>query len=308
MPRSNAIETILSSAASASRSGDGSAVGAASGRDVADGSGVGSDVEPQASAASIAKGSTGRANFLMVAPRPSLAVVGAHYMGGSKRVSNVRPVSKAVKPFCALGDISSGGVSWSDTQTVGILLNEQEAISRLKQGDITGLETLVETYQVHAVRTAYLVTHDRHLAQDVVQTAFLRVFDRRRQFDASRPFGPWFLRIVVNDAIKAVSRRDREVSLDERMAEDDVALGDLLPDSSPGPEELAEQAEVRQAVWAALERLPPTQRASVVLHYYLGLKQEEIAERTGRAPGTIKWRLHAARERLRSLLGTVNLW
>ena len=48
-------------------------------------------------------------------------------------------------------------------------MNEGEAISRLKQGDISGLETLVHRYQVQAVRTAYLVTRDRHLAEDATR-------------------------------------------------------------------------------------------------------------------------------------------
>ncbi len=187
-------------------------------------------------------------------------------------------------------------------------MNEGESISRLKQGDISGLETLVHKYQVQAVRAAYLVTRDRHLAEDIVQTAFLRAYDRRRQFDSDRPFGPWFLRIVVNDAVKAVSRRGREISLDERTGEEEVALADLLSDANPGPEELAEQAEVRRAVWKALERLSPAQRESVVLRYYLGLRQAEIAERTGRALGTVKWLLHTARERLRALLVMANPW
>jgi hypothetical protein len=53
-------------------------------------------------------------------------------------------------------------------------MEEQEAIARLKRGDIGGLEALVRKHQVQAVRTAYLITRDRALAEDIVQTAFLR--------------------------------------------------------------------------------------------------------------------------------------
>ncbi|MBI2916360.1 MAG: sigma-70 family RNA polymerase sigma factor [Chloroflexi bacterium] len=83
-------------------------------------------------------------------------------------------------------------------------MDDAEAVQRLKHRDIGGLETLVTRYQVQALRAAYLVTRDRFLAEDVVQEAFLRLVQRVRSFDDGRPFAPWFLRIVINDAIKAV--------------------------------------------------------------------------------------------------------
>jgi RNA polymerase sigma-70 factor (ECF subfamily) len=178
-------------------------------------------------------------------------------------------------------------------------MNEHKAIARLKQGDIGGLETLVRAYQVRAVRAAALITHDRALAEDLVQAAFIRAYERIHQFDETRPFGPWFLRSVVNDAVKAASRRRPQIALDGAPPDDPIALADPLP----GPEELLERAETEQAIWDALALLPPEQRAAVVLRYYLGLSDAEIAQQQACPPGTIKWRLHAARDRLRGLLG-----
>jgi DNA-directed RNA polymerase specialized sigma24 family protein len=73
-------------------------------------------------------------------------------------------------------------------------LQEQEAIIRLKQGDISGLEILVQKYQIQAVRAAYLITRDSALAEDIVQTAFIRASELIDQFDVGRPFASWFLR------------------------------------------------------------------------------------------------------------------
>lgn len=181
-------------------------------------------------------------------------------------------------------------------------MEEHEAIVRLKRGDISGLEALVRQYQVQAVRAAYLITRDRALAEDIVQAAFLRAYERIGQFDAGRPFGPWFLRGVVNDAVKAATRRQRQVSLEASSEGEATSLADLLADPSPGPADLAEAAETRQAVWAALGKLPPAQRAAIVLRYYLGLSEAEMADELACPPGTVKWRLHAARKRLRTLL------
>ena len=69
-------------------------------------------------------------------------------------------------------------------------MDDQSAISRLKQGDLRGLETLVEHYQVRAVHAAYLILYDRSLAEDVVQASFVKVAERIHQFDAERPFAP----------------------------------------------------------------------------------------------------------------------
>ena len=180
-------------------------------------------------------------------------------------------------------------------------MEEAEAIARLKKGDIGGLEVLVHRYQVRAVRAAYLVVRDRALAEDIVQAAFVRAYERIDQFDAKRPFGPWFLRIVVNDAVKIARRRQRWVSL-EASDRPETVLADLLADSNPGPADQAEAGDLRQTVWAALGRLPPAQRAAVVLRYYLGLSEAEMADELACPPGTVKWRLHAARNRLRALL------
>lgn len=180
-------------------------------------------------------------------------------------------------------------------------MEEEEAIARLKRGDISGLEALVRRYQVQAVRAATLITRDRALAEDIVQAAFLRAYERIGQFDSGRPFGPWFLRSVVHDAVKAARRRERQVPL-EGESDGETSLAEFLADPAPGPLELAEAGETRQAIRDALGRLSPAQRAAVVLRYYLGLSEAELAEELACPPGTVKWRLHAARQRLRTLL------
>ena len=177
-------------------------------------------------------------------------------------------------------------------------MEERRAVERLKRGDPGGLEALVRLHQVRAVRTAYLIVRERALAEDVVQAAFLRAYDKIGRFDEARPFGPWFMKVVVNDAIKAASRRERTVS-HSGEGEDLVAS---LADPDSGPEALWEEEETRQRVWAALAELPPAQRAAVVQRYYLGMSEKEMAEAGASPPGTIKWRLHAAKKSLAKLL------
>ena len=180
-------------------------------------------------------------------------------------------------------------------------LDDADAIAALKRGEVSGLEALVQRYQLRAIRAAALIVRDRALAEDLVQTAFLRAYDRIGQFDAGRPFGPWFLRSVVNDAIKAAARQMRQVSLDAPATEDaeGATLAELLADDAPGPESAVEASELKAAVWQALGRLSPAERGAIVQRYYLDRSARELAAETRTPPGTLKWRLHPARERLR---------
>lgn len=177
-------------------------------------------------------------------------------------------------------------------------MNEQEAIRRMQRGDINGLARLVEEHQLRAVRTAMLITRDQALAEDVVQSTFIRVYEKIHQFDASRPFAPWFMRAVVHAALGAVRQRERITPLNIEQ------LWDSLHDAG-NPQEALEQAQQIEQVRDALDQLSAEQRAVVVMRYYLDMSDSEIAEALKTPAGTIKWRLHEARKRLRGLLRVV---
>ena len=180
---------------------------------------------------------------------------------------------------------------------------EREAIARLKRGEIDALELLVQRFQVKAVRAAYLITQDARLAEDIVQESFLNAYAHIHQFNPNRRFEPWFLRSVVNAAIKAAQRSQRIISLDVDTPED-VDFGTMLVADSPSPEDIAEQDEIRERVRTALQQLSPRQRAAVVQRYFLEMTEQQMAEALESPPGTVKWLLNAAREKLRSILNS----
>lgn len=172
-------------------------------------------------------------------------------------------------------------------------MHEDEAVARLQRGDISGLEALVGLYQRPALRAAVLVCRDAALAEDLVQAAFVRAYERITQFDSTRRFGPWFIRSVVNDALKAGRRR-------EASLEPEAWQPAAPPEDDPMARLLA--AETRAAIWATLDQLTADQRAAIVLRYYCDLNDAEVAHLLGLPPGTVRRRLHDARRRLRSLL------
>jgi RNA polymerase sigma-70 factor, ECF subfamily len=178
-------------------------------------------------------------------------------------------------------------------------MDEKLAIQRLKQGDILGLEFLVNQFQLKATRVAYLITRDRGLAEEIVQESFVRVYRSIRIFDEDRLFEPWFLRNVVNASVKTMQRSSRQVEMGEDA---DETLFAQLISGAESVEAQVESIESQNQIWDAMQKLSPRQRAVVVQRYFLEMSEKEMAAESGAAVGTIKWLLNAARERLRSLL------
>jgi RNA polymerase sigma-70 factor, ECF subfamily len=178
-------------------------------------------------------------------------------------------------------------------------MEEKQAIQRLKNGDINGLVFFVNCHQVKAVRTAYLITRDLGLAEDIVQDSFIRAFRAIRGFDATRRFEPWFMRSVVNASVKMMQRSAQQVQVGD---EADESLLVELAARVESVEAQVESIEVQKQIWDAMQKLSPRQRAVVVQRYFLEMSEAEMAKESGTAAGTVKWMLNAARERLRGLL------
>jgi RNA polymerase sigma-70 factor (ECF subfamily) len=178
-------------------------------------------------------------------------------------------------------------------------MDDLPAIHRLQNGDIGGLETLVARYQLKAVRIAALITFDQALAEEVVQETFVRLHQRIRQFDDTRPFEPYLLRSVVNAALNAARHEHRSLSV---SLDGDAAAVEAMLDQAPPVEAQVEFSQMKRAISQALSRLSPRQRAVIVQRYYLEMSEQEMSRASGAAPGTIKWLLNAARLRLRGLL------
>jgi len=177
-------------------------------------------------------------------------------------------------------------------------MDDRRAIRSLKRGDLGGLEILMEQYQVKAARTAFLITHDESVAQDVVQETFIRICERIRQFDESKPFEPYLIRSVIHAALNAVRGSGKFTSLDDESGE----VENLL-DRTVSVESQVESAQLQHEILEALSKLSPRQRAVIVQRYYLEMSEQEMALALDAAPGTVKWLLNAARERLRHPLG-----
>ena len=134
---------------------------------------------------------------------------------------------------------------------------------------------LYRAQAVALIRLAYLMLGDRHAAEDVVQDAFSGLF-RAWHRVADHGNLPGYLRVSVVNGCRSVHRRARRVPVS--LAEPDAA--------SAESEALA--GEEQRATLAAVNRLPPRQREAIVLRFYAGLPEQEIAQAMGVSRGTVK--------------------
>ena len=172
-------------------------------------------------------------------------------------------------------------------------------IGRLKRRDPQALAELYDRYGRMAYSLVLRVVRDRAIAEDLVQEAFLRVWNRVHSIDSERgAIGPWLLAIARNRAIdylRSAAGRDRNsaVELDET---------DHAPVYREMEAGLLASDQVRR-VKAAMEKLAPNQRIVVELAYFEGLSQSEMSAKMGQPLGTIKTWVRTALQSLRNELG-----
>lgn len=159
--------------------------------------------------------------------------------------------------------------------------------------DEVELEAWVQQDYARAYRTACLVLRDPQEAQDAVQEAFLRVWRFRNSIPEGQGRRAWLYRVVVNACL---SRARSERARSGRDSGDELL--ERLPDRSVGPDRQAELSQLADDVLAALADLPEHLRVPLVLRFWAGLSEKEIAVAIDRRPGTVKSRLHDARNRL----------
>jgi RNA polymerase sigma-70 factor (ECF subfamily) len=175
--------------------------------------------------------------------------------------------------------------------------SDEQLMAAVQTGDMDALGALVERFQQPL--TSYLdrlVGPDWALAQDLTQETFLRVLSQRA-LRLDQPFKPWLYAVATNlarDHFRS-SRVRRGVRLDDEQAAS-------LSDDVAGPEDYALATERSERIVWALRRLGPEYRETVLLRFYCDLTLPEVAATLEVPLGTVKSRLWAGLQRLRTLL------
>jgi len=177
--------------------------------------------------------------------------------------------------------------------------DDQSLIDACRAGKTEAFGVLVSRYQARLYPTVFRLTGCAEDAQDLLQDAFLRAYEKLERFHGESSFYTWIYRIAVNLALS--DRRKRRHESSSGLAVD--------PADARGEDDPAvplERAERDGRIQEALGALAPDHRAVVVMKEYDGLRYEEIGAILGVPVGTVRSRLHRARcelrERLRALV------
>ncbi len=177
---------------------------------------------------------------------------------------------------------------------------DRQLLRRIQGGDEEAFRTLFAAYGPSAMALASRVLRQAHLAEEIVQEAFLALWLSTELYDERRgSVKAWLMTMVHHRAVDSVRREETQ----RRRA--DELMGGMREETEDPSDDVVDAVAAsgdRAAVRSALDALPPEQREVLASMYFDGLTQSQIAERTGTPLGTVKSRALLGMRRMRSEL------
>lgn len=182
---------------------------------------------------------------------------------------------------------------------------DRELVDAAKSGDAQAFGAFVRRYQRRIFRLAFHLVRTGPEAEDVTQETFVRAYQAIDRFDGrSEPF-TWLYRIAVNLSLNAI--RARRPSRDSTPS-DDPRIEALLAETRPGrgsdPALTSQQRQLAQALCDGIDALSDTLRTTLILVCIDGVPHDAAAKILGCPEGTVAWRVHEARRKLRAYLAS----
>jgi len=202
--------------------------------------------------------------------------------------------------FLSMAGVPSHGTGVDTESAEG--LSDAQIMLRVKGGDDSAFEYLVQKYRRPMLSFMYRMAHNSAVAEDLAQEVFLRVYRSREKYEASAKFTTWLYRIASNLAVNHArdtrhQRPENTVSLDEPDQETGLTMD--LPDSSLSAEEAIVRRERLAAIRQRVEALPERQKMALIMHKYQQMDYRQIAEVLKLSESAIKSLLFRAYETLR---------
>lgn len=172
-----------------------------------------------------------------------------------------------------------------------------------QKGDTQAFEELVARHRDRIYARAYSMVRNEQSAIDLSQEAWVKAWQRLKQFQGEASFTTWMTRITINLCLDHLRQRKRQKtdSLDA-LAEDAGGVERYMPPITVNPTERLERAELRSRIDAAMEQLSESHRTVLVLNEFEQMDYKQIAKVMGCSIGTVMSRLFYARRRLAALL------
>lgn len=199
-----------------------------------------------------------------------------------------------------------GAKTLASTQalTVGQADPDRALVQRVQAGDVSAFDQLVRTHRQRLYSVIYNLTANREDAADLTQDAFIKAFRSIHRFRGRSSFFTWLYRIAVNSALSHLKRnRYRQFfsfeKLDETVSQSDIVEYLCAKNQSDKP---ALMKELQEKLNEALQKLSLKHRTVVILHDIEGFSHQEIAQITQTTEGTVRSRLHYAKQQLQGYL------
>jgi RNA polymerase sigma-70 factor, ECF subfamily len=176
-------------------------------------------------------------------------------------------------------------------------LTDEAIFARYIEGDKAAFEELVERYYKQIYRFLVRFTGRPHLAEDLIQDVFMKVYRSAHTFDPAKKFRPWLYSIAGNrarDALRSAGRSEKQIFFKNSGDEEPVSLENMVPGIPSAPDTQLIAQETTEKVKEALQEMPETLRAILILAYYDQMPYKDIADALEIPLGTVKSRLHKA--------------
>jgi RNA polymerase sigma-70 factor (ECF subfamily) len=181
--------------------------------------------------------------------------------------------------------------------------DDPSLVRAAQQGDMAAFEELVARHRDKIYARAFSMMRNEEEAIDLSQEAWVKGWQRLKQFQGEASFGTWMTRIVINLCLDQLRKhkRQRTESIDE-LSEESGGVERQMPVVTINPTAGLERAELRERINRALNQLSHEHRTALVLHEFEEMEYKEIAKTMGCSIGTVMSRLFYARRRMAALL------
>jgi RNA polymerase sigma-70 factor (ECF subfamily) len=181
---------------------------------------------------------------------------------------------------------------------------DRALVTRMAAGDEAALARLYDRFGTLAYSLALRVLGEAADAEEAVSDAFVQAWNSASSFDAARgSVSAWIAMIARTRALDRLRARSRRGAATEKAATlDEAGLAAAVSEPGPAPDAAAETADTRARINAALAELPEPQRRALMLAYFDGLSHSEIAQALDQPLGTVKTRIRAGLDKLRTAL------
>ena len=179
-------------------------------------------------------------------------------------------------------------------------LTDRELVDRARQGDVEAFGQLVRRHQQRIHRLAIHMLRDRAEAEDVTQETFIRAYQALARFDGrSEPY-TWLYRIAVNLSLNTIRARKSSRTTDDARIE--AVVAETRPSAKADPPGDAARKEQYFTLCEGIDSLSETLRTTLILVCVDGKSHEEVGGILGAPEGTIAWRVHEARRKLKEFM------